>query len=74
MKQDYTLELADKLSSLCVAAFAWVTLDDAAAELRRLYARNKELEVLLDSCTNSCHQKNSYRNACGSSSNDAEGG
>ena len=36
--QPKALALADKLNSLCVAEFAWATLNDAANELRRLHA------------------------------------
>lgn len=39
------LRLADKLNSLCVAEFAWPTLNEAAIRLRRYHARVEELEA-----------------------------
>lgn len=39
------LRLADKLNGLCVAEFAWPTLNEAALRLRRYHARVEELEA-----------------------------
>lgn len=41
--QPEALRVADKLNSLCVAEFAWETLNHAAILLRRHHALNREL-------------------------------
>ena len=45
--QPKALALADKLNSLCVAEFAWATLNDAANELRLLHAESEMRRLAL---------------------------
>ena len=44
------LELAEKLTGLCVAEFAWSYLNDAAHTLRRQHAEIERLQESLDTC------------------------